>query len=336
MTILVTGANGLLGGYLVAALQERGDGVRALALPGEDVGWLEERGVVVYSGDIRRPETLGEPMQDVDAVFHLAALMGVWRPLSEYHAVNVTGTENVCRAALNAGVRRLVHISSAIVYRMSGPNAATEDDPLTPLPEPYALTKAEGDRLVQRLIAEEGLPAVIIRPSVFFGPGDRLNFGRIADRIGAGKAIVVGTGGNAVPFVYVTDVVRGLLLALDDDRAVGQAYNIGNDQPLTQQELLGAIAEEIGARPPRIHVPYRLLYSVAWGSERWSAAGNYRFQPLATRHGVTLYGANNRVSNEKARRDLSYEPRVPLRKGIQLTAAWYRRSQRGLPDVRTT
>jgi nucleoside-diphosphate-sugar epimerase len=327
MEILVTGGNGFVGRHLLPALQERGDSVRVLALPAEDTSWLEERSIAVYRGDVRQPETLVAPMRGVEGVVHLAAMMGVWRPTQDYYAVNVTGTEHVCRAALKARVRRVVHISSAMVYRLWVGYPVTEDAPLTPLQEPYAATKAEGDKLVQRLIAEEGLPAVIIRPGTVFGPGDRLNFGRLADRVRAGKGIIVGAGRNAVPFVFVTDLVQGLILALDHSRAVGHTYNIGNDQPLTQEELLGAIAEEIGAKPPRIRVPYHLLYSIGYALERASTLGNYRYQPLVTRHGVTLYGANNRLSIDKAWRELGYVPRVPIREGVRLTAAWYRQQE---------
>lgn len=325
MKTLVTGANGFLGHYLVTALQERGHSVRTLILPNEDVAWLQKRQVTIYRGDVRRRETLTEPMQGVEVVFHLAAMMGVWRSMESFREVNVAGTENVCRAAIEAGVWRLVHVSSAMVYRMWVGEPATEEAPLTPLNEPYAVTKAEGDKLVQGLITRAALPAVIIRPGTIFGPGDRLNFGRLADRILAGKTIVIGSGRNAVPYVYVTDVVQGLLQALDAPQAIGQAYNIGNDEPLTQEQLLGAIADEIGARRPRFRLPYGLLYSIAYASERFSALSDYRIQPLVTRHGVTLYGANSRISIDKARRELGYAPAVALREGVRLTSAWYRK-----------
>src|SRR2546430_17000060 len=97
---------------------------------------------------------------------------------------------------------------------------------MTPLPEPSAIPKAEADSLVQRLIAEDRLPAVIIRPGTFFGPDDRLHFGRMADRLRAGRGIIVGSGRNALPFAYVTDVVQGLLLAPTHHPAGGQAYTI--------------------------------------------------------------------------------------------------------------
>src|SRR5437763_12593629 len=287
MEILITGGNGLLGHHLVPALQERGDTVRVLALPAEDTTRLAERHVAVYCGDVRRPDTLTAPRRGVDTVLHLAGMMGVWRPLQEYYAVNVTGTENVCRAALAAGVRRLVHISSWTVYGMALGQPAREDFPLRPFPEPYALTKAAGDRGVQRLIAQEHLPAVILRPGTFFGPGDRLHFGRLADRVRAGKGLIVGSGRNALPFVYVSDVVQGLLLAADHAHAIGQAYNITNDQPLTQEESLGAIAQELGVRAPRLHAPYHALYAAAFAAEQAARLGGLSArQPPLTRPGV--------------------------------------------------
>lgn len=332
MEILITGGNGFLGHNLVRTLQARGDNVRVIALPTENTSYLEQRDVAVCRGDIRDPNVLIEPMRGVDAVFHLAAMIGAWRSMQEYRDVNVSGTENVCRAAMAAGVKRLVHISSAMVYNMAIGRPVTEEEPLAPLDEPYCMTKAEGDKLVQRLIAEEGLPAAIIRPGTLFGPGDRLNFGRMADRVHAGKSIIIGSGNNAVPFVYVSDMVQGLLLALDHPRAVGQAYNICNDQPLTQVGLLTAIAQELGVAPPRIHAPYFPLYAAAFAAERLANLSGNRIPPFVTRHGVKLYGADNRLSVEKARRELGFAPKVPLREGVQRTAAWYLHQDSWTPD----
>jgi nucleoside-diphosphate-sugar epimerase len=251
-------------------------------------------------------------------------MMGVWRPLADYQAVNVTGTENVCRAALEEAVQRVVHVSSWTVYGMALGKPAREDFLVRPFPEPYAITKAAGDMAVQRMIVDDRLPAVIVRPGTFFGPGDRLHFGRIADRLRAGKGVIVGSGDNALPFVYVTDVVQGLLLALDHEHAVGQAYNITNDRPLTQQQLLLATACEIGAAPPRMHVPYRPLYAAGYAAERLAMLTRSRRQPVVTRLGVKLFGTDNRHSIDKARRELGYSPRVTLREGVRLAARWYR------------
>jgi nucleoside-diphosphate-sugar epimerase len=315
--ILVTGGNGFVGRHVVSALWARGESVRVLALPGEETGWLERRGIAVHRGDIRDADALRAPMDRVEGVLHLAAMMDVWRPLGDYRAVNVTGTENVCRAALAAGVRRVVHMSTSSVYGVGLGQPADEGFPLAPFPDPYPVTKAAGDDLVQRMIAQEGLPAVIVRPDQVFGPGDELHFGRMADRLRSGKAVIVGRGDNA-------DVVQGLLLALDHADALGHAYNITNDRPLTQRQLLEAIAQEIGAEPPSLRLPYRTLYAAGYAGERLARLTPSRSRPPITRLGVAFFGTDNRYSIANARRELGYTPRVALRDGVRLAAAWYR------------
>jgi nucleoside-diphosphate-sugar epimerase len=332
MEVLITGGNGLLGRHVVSALEERGDNVRVLVLPAEDASALEARGVPIHRGDIRRPETLTEAMTGADAVLHLAGMMGVWRPLAEYEAVNVTGTENVCRAALAEGAR-VVHVSSWTVYGMDLGAPAREDFAPAPFREPYALTKAAGDLTVRRMIREDGLQATIIRPGTFFGAGDRLHFGRIADRLRAGKGVIVGRGDNALPFVYVTDVVQGLLLALDNELAIGQAYNITHDRPLTQEQLLRAIAREVGAGPPRRHVPYRPLYAAGYVAERLATVRRSRRQPVVTRLGVKLFGTDNRHAIDKARGELGYAPLVDLDEGVRLAARWYTGRNGSVPSA---
>jgi nucleoside-diphosphate-sugar epimerase len=331
--ILVTGGNGYVGRHLLPALEERGDSVRVLTLPSEDASWLEERGIAVYRGDICQPETLVAPMDGVEEVVHLAAMLDVWRPFEHYHAVNVIGTGNVCRAALAAGIRRLVHMSSSSVYGVALGRPAHEGFPLAPFQDPYPVTKAEGDKVVQRMIIENQLPAVIVRPDQIFGPADHLHFGRIADRLRAGKAVIVGSGRNALPLVYVTDLVQGLLLALEHERAVGQAYNIGNDRPLTQQEFLEAVAREISVKPPRIHVPYHALYAAGYGAERFAFLRRSWRRPPITRLGVAFFGTDNRYLIDKARRELGYSPHVPLHEGVRLAAAWYRQRDRQPSDT---
>jgi len=222
-----------------------------------------------------------------------------------------------------------VHVSSWMVYGVGRGGPAREDFVLRPFREPLGMTKADGDRAVQRMIADNHLPAVILRPGTFFGPGDNPQFGRIADRLRAGEAIIVGPGDNALPLVYITDVVHGLLLALDHEHAVGQAFNLASDQPLTQQQFLEAIASEIGARPPRIHIPHPALYTVAVVAEQLALIRGT--QPVVSRLGVMIFGTDNRLAIDKAQRELGYRPQISLRDGVRLTAAWYLAQRR--PDA---
>ncbi len=331
MEALVTGATGFVGWHLAAGLRAHGHAVRVLALPSEDAARLErDHGVTVFRGDVCRPETLAAPMRGADFVFHLAAAHGLWRPKQEYRDVNVTGTENVCRAAMAAGVRRLVHVSTWAVYGMGLGRPLREDSPMNPVPDAYTITKVEADLLVQRLVAREGLPAVIVRPGLMFGPGDRVNFGRMADRLRAGKAVIIGSGRNALVYVYVADVVEGMILAAEREQAVGQIYNLSTDRPATQEEFWRAIAEEIGAPPPRLRVPYPLLYALAFLAEQAVKLRKPGTQPLVTRLGVKLFGSDNWPAIDKARRELGYAPKVSVREGVRLAARWYL-EQPGVP-----
>lgn len=326
-TILVTGGNGFVGRHLVTALAARGDRVWVLALPGEDARWLERRGVTVYRGDITKPDSLTAPVEGADGVFHLAAMQDVWRPIEVYRAVNVGGTKNVAHAALVAGARRFVQMSSSSVYGMGHGRPVDETFPLTPFRDPYPVTKAEADQAVQQMIKQDGLPGVIIRPDQIFGPGDILHFAAMAGRMLGGRGFLVGKGDNRMPFVYVDDVVRGLLLALDHDAAPGNAYNISSDSPFTQRQMLTAIAEDTGGSVPSRSLPYRALYAAGYLGERLAGTLPSLSRPPVTRLGVAFFGTDNQYAIDKARAGLGYRPEVALRDGVRIAAEWYLRHQ---------
>jgi nucleoside-diphosphate-sugar epimerase len=334
MKILVTGATGLLGGYLLQELQQRQAEVSALVLPMEEADRLEAQGIQVVRGDVTDARTLAPAVKDCEIVIHLAGMMGVHRPLADYRLVNVTGSENLYRASLAAGVRRFIHTSSHTVYGLGHARFLTEQDALRPDPDPYSISKAEGDRLIQRLMRESQMETVILRPGTFFGPGDRLHYGRMAWRLQNGKGVLIGSGKNALPFCYVSDIARGFALAAYHKDAPGNIYNLTNDQPLTQQEIFNAIADDTGGQRPARHLPYWPVYYGSLGAEMVAALT--RTRPVVTRLGAMMFGTDNRHSIEKARRELGYEPAVSLRDGLRLAAAWFNAGGMAQPSVTQT
>jgi nucleoside-diphosphate-sugar epimerase len=332
MKVLITGATGLLGGHLIKELQERGEDIRALVLPVENADKLVKLGIEVVQGDVTDASTLGPAVTNIELVFHLAGMMGVWRPLADYRLVNVTGSENLYKAAQQAGVRRYVHTSSHTVYGLGYGRFLTENDALRPDPDPYSISKAEGDRLMRRLMLNSKVETVILRPGTFFGPGDRLHFGRMAQKVKDGKGVILGRGDNALPFCYVTDVVQGFLLAAYHENAPGNVYNITNDRPLTQQEMFDAIADAVGGTRPTRHLPYLPVYYGSIVAEKVVARLSHS-KPLVTQLGAMMFGSDNRHSVEKARRELRYEPMVDLRTGIKLAAEWFNAGSMNEPAV---
>ena len=330
MKVLVTGATGLVGSHLIKELLQRQEQIRALVLPVENAEKLETQGIEVVRGDITDASTLAPAVQDVEIIFHLAGMMGVDRPLADFCLVNVAGSENLYKAAEAAGVRRFIHTSSYVVYGLGHDRFLTEEDALRPDPDPYCISKAEGDRLMQRLMLKSAVETVIIRPGTIFGTGDRLNFGRMAQRLKDGKGVIIGRGDNALPFCYVTDVVQGFLLAAYHINAPGNVFNVTNDRPLTQLEMFNAIADAVGGKRPTRHLPYWLMYFGSIVAEK-VVARITGTRPVVTQHGVMMFGTNNRHSIEKARHELGYEPQIDLREGIQLAAEWFNAGGMGQP-----
>lgn len=326
MKVLVTGATGLLGGYLIRDLLQCKAEIRVLVLPGEDVEMFLERNIEVVRGDITDPSTLLSAMQDIELLFHLAGIMGVWRPLSNYMHINVAGTEHLFYAACQAGVRRFVHISSFAVYGLGHDRILSEDAPLRPDPDPYSLSKVACEHLLRRLSAQQQMEMVIVRPGAFFGPGDYLHFGHIARKLKAGKGVILGKGNNTLPFCYVSDIAQGIMLAGYRSEAAGQIYNIGHDYPLTQIEFFKAIAQAIGGMPPGLHIPYQSAYYGSIVAEQLVAPLT-RSRPFMTRLETALYGTENRLCIEKAQHELGYRPHVSIYEGINQTAEWFNLSQ---------
>lgn len=330
MKVLITGATGFVGSHLITELLQHHEQVRALVLPAENAEKLIAQGVEVVRGDITDSSTLMPAVKDVDIIFHLAAMMGVHRPLTDYLAVNVTGSENLYKAAQAAEVRRFIHTSSHVVYGLNNGRFLTEENALRPDPDPYCISKAEGDRLIQRFMLESAMETVIIRPGVIIGPGDRLNFGRMAQRIKEGKGVIIGRGDNMLPLCYVSDVVQGLKLAAYHVNAPGNVFNITNDRTLTQQETLNTIADAVDRGSRARHVPYWPIYFGSIAAEKVIARIT-RTRPVITQFGVMLFGTDNRYSIEKARGELGCELQVGLREGIQLAAEWFNAGGMGQP-----
>src|SRR5881392_1836430 len=155
MTVLVTGATGLLGSHLTDLLLERGQHVRVLIQRGDCVSQLAHPHVEICRGDIGDRAALAAAVRGVDRVLHCAARTGPWGRAADYEAVNVRGLQTLVESALAAGVRRCVHVSSITVHGNDVRGAADETAPLRVAPNPYSRSKIAGERLLERMIRDE-------------------------------------------------------------------------------------------------------------------------------------------------------------------------------------
>ena len=324
MTVLVTGAAGLLGSHVTDLLVESGERPRVLIRPGDSIAKLTEGDVEIHWGDVADPIAVGAAIADVDCVLHCAARTGPWGPEADYERTNVRALETLVYAAMAAGVRRVVHVSSVTVHGNDVGGAADETAPLREEPNPYSRSKLAGERLLERMIRDEGAPVTIVRPGWIYGPGDHASFGRLAERMAEGHMLVVGSGDNHLPLIYVRDAARGVLLAAESSEAAGRVYLLVNDEPVTQRTYLSAIATELGVPPPTRHLPYKLALRMGAVAEGLGRLAHRSDPPPVMRYGMQLLGGENRFIITRAREELGFDPAVDLADGVSCSVAWYR------------
>ncbi|HEV8321200.1 MAG TPA: NAD-dependent epimerase/dehydratase family protein [Myxococcota bacterium] len=325
MTILVTGATGMVGANLVRLLLEQGEGpLRVLVRRGANRLALEGLPVEIAEGDVEDEASTAAAVKGCAVVFHAAGLADVGgAPVERLWAVNVRGTENVCRAALAAGVEKLVHTSSAAAVDAAPPGALADEETRTGVlgrgAQPYARSKKEAEAVVLRYVAR-GLPAVIVNPSLMFGAWDV--------KPTSGKTIVVAAR-RWVPFypvgganvLDVRDAVAGHVAAWRHG-AVGERYILGC-RNLTYRELLRIIHAAVGRRPPVVPLwpaPARLAARLA---RPFAAHLPPVARELTSPDAVDAVSRTHHVSAAKAIRVLAL-PQTPVEEAVGRAHAWLR------------
>lgn len=307
---VVTGATGQVGLELTEALLARGQGVRAVVLPGDpQAAALRERGVEVIEADVRDAEAMTRAVDGARHVFHLAAIVDT-TPSHDLRMwqVNVEGARNVARAAREAGVARMVYFSSIVVF---------EQDPLDrPLDErrprvppaaagPYVRTKIVGEQVVREQI-ERGLDAVIVHPTVVIGPNETHHVGVVQSLLFTyfdGKLPAVFAGGfNAVAS---SDVVAGAVAAAHEGRR-GESYILGG-QWHSILELLRRTKKVSGATVPKIAIPVPLARMGVPLAQAFARVTGTK--PAVTPEDLNQLVGNPHINCAKAERDLGYRPR---------------------------
>lgn len=322
MKVLVTGATGFLGGRLVSGLVRRGDEVRAFARKTSKIQPLLEQHVCIVYGDLKDKESLRAAVKDVDIVYHAgAAMSGSWE---EYKESTINGTERILEVSLDAGVKRFVHISSIVVcqvYEMEENGTVGENCPCIKNPQefgPYTCSKTEAERLAFGFYAK-GLPVVVIRPGLVYGPGGKILFPHVGYSFGQGLFFLIGNGRNLLPFTYLDNTVDSILLAGTREEAVGQAYNIVDDEYITQRQYLKKYMDATDSRFLTLPVPISTLLFLIALAEPLGRLGFIDKAFLPSRYGFISKYKSLRFDNLKAKKELGWKPKVSLEEGLRRT-----------------
>lgn len=320
---LVTGASGFVGSAVARALCTRGRAVRALVRAQSPRANLAGLAIETVEGDMRDPASLDRAMAGVRHVFHVAADYRLWaRDPEEILRNNREGTKAVMAAALSHRVDRIVYTSSVATLALHADGTlSTERDTLNEdrAIGAYKRSKVVAERLVQRMVAEQGLPAVIVNPSTPIGPRDikPTPTGRII--VEAARGRMPGFVDTALNFVHVDDVAAGHIAALERGR-IGELYILGG-QNASLAEMLAEVARIVGRRPPGLRIPRPPLYPLAWLAE--ATARITGREPFVTLDGLRMAKYRMVFSSAKAERELGYRAR-PYIEGLAEAIEWFR------------
>src|SRR5215470_13913184 len=321
MKLAVTGASGFIGSSLSRHLHERGHDVVGLVRSPRKIQALVEAGISTKICDVTDPDTLRSAFQEVDGVFHLAALFN--RPEAswdEYRRVNVTGTLNVLEAALACKVKRVVHCSTVGVAVRSGNPPFSESTPYSPPSwDRYETTKSEAEQLALDFGKRNRLPVVVIRPAQVYGPGDtgKAKFYRMVK-----KGVIVNPGDTRKHLIFIDDLCRAYELAMEREGVIGEVLIIAGERAIALKDLIAIAARDLGVPCPKVILP---ALPMTWLCMVTEAICNLlKIKPILFRRSMDFFTRSVEVDGQKAKKYLGFQNQVDVEAGVAKTLAWYR------------
>jgi dihydroflavonol-4-reductase len=309
MKAFLTGATGFIGGHVARKLRQRGDDVVALVRSPEKASALRDLGCELVEGDLSSTDAIRSGMQGCDAVFHIGAVYKVGIPSSEHEAMydsNVRGTERVLDAAVDAGVARIVYVSTVGVFGNTHGELVDEtyERPDRDFDSYYEETKTLAHDVADDRLAR-GAPIVIVQPGGVYGPNDHSEIGTMIDQAANAKLRMKMFPDTGFMLAHVEDIADGIILAHDRGE-VGEAYVLAGEQR-TMGELVDKVSELSDRKPPGVTMPVGLMkLSAPLGRVIGPLMGfppNLR-ELIRVSDGVTFW-----AKDDKARRDLGFAPR---------------------------
>jgi nucleoside-diphosphate-sugar epimerase len=329
MRALVTGGGGFLGRYVVERLVARGDQVRIFSR--QRYRELESLGVESRQGDLRDADAVSGACEGMDAVFHTAAVPGVWGPWSLYFETNTRGTENVIAGCRRHGVSKLIATSSPSVVYDGRPHRGADES----LPYPtrfqchYPHTKALAEQAVLAANGTSGLSTVALRPHLIWGPRDNHLLPRLIRRAKSGRLRRVGDGRNLISMAYVENIAAAHLQACDalgpSSACAGKAYFINEPDPVPLWDWVDELLSRAGLPPLRRSVPFPVAYAAGALLELGSWALRRAQEPLMTRFLASQLASSHWYRIDAAVRDFGYRPEVEIAEALTRTTPDLRR-----------
>jgi nucleoside-diphosphate-sugar epimerase len=316
----VTGATGFVGSHLAEALVARGDTVLALARRPDQHAALRALGVTPVAGSLENERSLVAALEGVEVVYHSAGLVAA-KDEAEFFAVNDAGTRRLLDAVRRTapGITRFVYVSSQAALGPSPRGAALAEDAECHPVTPYGRSKLAGELTVRGA----HLPWCVVRPCIVYGPRDR-EFLRLFKIVRRGFAPVIGTGRQQLSLIYISDLVRLLLLAGTETQALGQILHAAHPEIVASRDIVRAAGQAMGKSPFIIPVPGFLAAPVVWAISRVGRLQGHR-PALNVDKLPELLAPAFVISVARAERLLGWKAEHGVVEGMALTAEWYRK-----------
>lgn len=323
--ILVTGATGLVGSHVVQQAAASGYQVRAMVRKRSDWDCLNAPGIQQTEASLEHPDSLKPAVDGVSVVIHCAAMVGDWGPTATYRAVNVEGTRSLLTAATQTGsLKRWVQISSLGVYPSIDHYGTDESvPPSTEGIDGYTLTKLESENLIREAAANDDLPAVILRPGFIYGPRDRTVIPRLLERLHSRKFAYLGNTDKLMNNTFVGNLCEAIWLAIANDDAVGQVFNIRDPEAVSKKVFIETICEAADLTKPQKVVPLHIASILAWHLETFYRLFRFKSSPLVNSARIKFLGRNLDFDISKANRELGYQPSTSFEDGMTATIKWF-------------
>ena len=350
MRVLVTGAGGFIGRYVVERLASRGHDVRATDLPGVDLSNARELGAETSTGDLLSYRHCGEVVEGVDRVVHVAAAFDLGLPRERLISINVGTTMNLARAAAGAGVEMFVQYSTCDVFGLKRKGPTGEDESKKPRCA-YSLSKLMSENAAMGVMKRQGLPVAVVRPTFVYGPGaiyTARSFLLLPSLLsGYIDSIPLPAGGPRTNTIHAEDMAGATVAVLEaGEEAAGLSYNVADDSQMCSRDFLEITFEPFGIHCGReVNVPWAalevaaklaaLLPRGAFGvaerflEKRWDRVliANELIPLLSPKLDRDFLGflyGEHLYSNERIK-SLGWEPRHPtFADGWPATVRWYR------------
>lgn len=323
MQVVITGGTGFIGSNLSLKCRDLGYDVTSLGLvrtqaQRANADFLASRGIRVLQVSVTDLSAVSKVLGGAELVFHLAAVQHEANvPDQTFWDVNVTGTENVLRACAAAGARRCIHASTIGVYGHSKNGAINEGSPLKP-DDVYGRSKLEGERLA---LAPDGATSVVVlRISETYGPRDQRLL-KLFKAINKGAFLVIGDGNNLHHPIFVDDLVDAMLLAAEVKCSPNSPIVLAGPEPVSTNEMVRIIADQLGKRVPRLHAPFPFFKSLAYILE--NTLSPIGVQPPIHRRRLDFFRKSFAFSTHQMEELLGFSPEVDFPAGVARTVRFY-------------